>query len=168
MVGIAEFVKPFFADHFDRLGEFTIAQALTAYSLTAITATACSVPLSGLVMGAAGFLFGPINGALLGAPCFAIGSFLNFLFVRKYLKKHISRKYEPQIEKINSSMAKHGPKYLFLLRLSPFPPVVVTNFAMGMTKISGFNFLWITLFGIFPAALFYSYLGSKLASMKLF
>jgi uncharacterized membrane protein YdjX (TVP38/TMEM64 family) len=168
MAGIAEFAKPIFAGHFDRLGDFTTIQALTAYSLTAILSTACAIPMAGLVIGAAGFLFGPIQGAMLGAPCFTIGSFLNFLFVRKYLRQYVSRKFGPQVEKINMSMDKHGPKYLFLLRLSPFPPNAVTNFAMGMTRISAFNFFWITLFGILPASFLYCYLGSKVASMNLF
>lgn len=168
MIGIAKLVRPALADHFDNVSNLSRVEAVGVYSITSVAAIAFAVPVAGLVMAAAGFLFGHFYGTLLAVVCLVTGSFFTFLFTRKYLRRKVFNKYDSEISKVNAGMGRHGLKYLLFLRISPFPPVSVTNFAMGVTTISALNFLWVSLVGMIPAAAFYAYIGSQLASMAKF
>ncbi len=168
IVLIGQFVQPLLAEHFDSISNLSKAEALGVYVVSGFLLSAFAVPGSGLVIAAAGFLFGFLYGTLVAVLVLAAGSFATFLFSRKYLREKISRKYEGEILKINAGLEKQGLKYFLFVRASPFPPVSVVNFAMGVTSISKWNFIWVSALGFIPAGLFYSYLGSKLASMAQF
>lgn len=103
---------------------------------------------------AAGFLYGPIRGALICDAAMMIGSTAVFLLSRKFGTKFV-RLYltEEQIHSVKFLNDKSGkPAVLvFLLFLIPGTPKDVLSYVIGLTNISLPVWLFITGVGRFPA-----------------
>ena len=129
---------------------FIIIYALAVVSL---------IPASLLTI-AGGAVFGLIRGviyALIGATLGSTGAFLLGRYVARRL---VARKLNamPRFVAIERAVSARGRRIVFLLRLSPLVPFNFLNYALGLTTISVWDFVFASL-GTIPGAFVYAYAG---------
>lgn len=129
-------------------------------------AAAFFIPGTLLLTLAGGYLFGGLPGALYASLFSTAGSTLAFLFARHLVGRSLQRKYEQQLSRFNEEMHRHGPNYLFMLRVIPVMPSFLLNYLSGLTSLSAPRFASVTFLGLFPGALVYSIAGSQLATLE--
>ena len=120
--------------------------------IAAVTASlvAMSVPgavntmsfLSGLVLGIAGIL-------VVALGC-AIGSHLLFLASRRWLGERMRRRFGKRLDGVQDHLARRGPAYVVVARLTGIPSVIVTA-GCAATPIKARAFLAASLLGMLPA-----------------
>ena len=135
------------------------------FSLAVFT-TAFFIPGALIMTVAGGFLFGAIPGAFYAATSLTAGSVLAFLLSRHLIGAWVQQRYRRQLERFNSEIARHGPNYLFVLRIVPVMPAFLLNYLSGMTRISAGRFALFSFLGISPGAVVYSLAGLQLQSIQ--
>ncbi len=108
---------------------------------------------AGLIYGLWGF---PV--ALLSAT---LGASLAFLVSRHLVRGRVARLIanRPGLRAIDRAVGEEGWRVVVLLRLSPFVPFNLQNYACGVTSIGFWPFVVATGAGIAPGCLLYVYLG---------
>jgi uncharacterized membrane protein YdjX (TVP38/TMEM64 family) len=117
------------------------------------------IPASLLTI-AGGAVFGLLPGvayALIGAT---LGSTCAFLLGRHVARRLVERKLAamPRFVAIERAVSARGRRIVFLLRLSPVVPFNFLNYALGLTTISAWDFVFASL-GTVPGAFVYTYAG---------
>lgn len=117
------------------------------------------IPASLLTI-AGGAVFGLLPGvayALIGATLGSTGAFL--------LGRHVARRFVaarlaamPRFVAIERAVSARGRRIVLLLRLSPVVPFNFLNYALGLTTISVWDFVFASL-GTVPGAFVYAYAG---------
>lgn len=141
--------------HIQSLGPAAPAAFITLYALAVISL----VPASLLTI-AGGAVFGLVRGvifALIGATLGSTGAFLLGRYVARRL---VERKLNamPRFVAIERAVSARGRRIVFLLRLSPVVPFNFLNYALGLTTISVWDFVFGSL-GTIPGAFVYAYAG---------
>ena len=139
----------------------------------AIVAIAVYVAVAGFSLpGAAaltlvcGWYFGFWQGLLVVSFGSTGGATLAFLMTRYLLQAWVQQKFARRLESINEAFDREGAFYLFTLRLIPAVPFFVINAVMGLTKIRGITFWWVSQLGMLPGTAAYVYAGSTVPSLK--
>lgn len=145
-------------------------KALGAFIFTGlyIVGTCVFLPGSLLALGA-GALFGfnlgfPVvwtSGIVADSIAFFIS---RFLFRSFWLDKLKSLGQE--MEALDQVTSDQGWKVVFLLRLAPFFPYSILNYAMGVTGISFTDYFLASAVGIIPGTLVYVYIGYKAKTLE--
>ncbi|MED5579389.1 MAG: TVP38/TMEM64 family protein [Nitrospinota bacterium] len=107
-------------------------------------------------------IFGPFYGFLL-----SIFSALFASYVAFYISNWFGRPFFSTLKssnKIDGFVACHGGKGIFILRLFPIISFDLISYLAGLTSISAWKFGVATLFGMIPATLAFSILGSSFES----
>ncbi|VVB71359.1 SNARE associated Golgi protein [uncultured archaeon] len=127
-----------------------------------IPATLLTIP-SGIIYGLWwGFTLNFI-GAMLGATVsFFVARFLGKEFISKLLKKT----YFNKIIKIDYELEKHGFHHTLVLRLLPFLPFVLVDYALGVSRIKFKDYFLGTAVGVLPTIFLFAYFGASLASLN--
>lgn len=133
--------------------------APVAFFVVYVLAVVLMMPAFLLTM-AAGAVFGVVTGsvlvmcgALTGATCaFLIGRH----FARAFVARHVAR--NPTLRAIDRVIGEDGLRLVFLLRLSPAVPFVLTNYAMGISRVRLRDF-FIGTFGLTPIVVAYAAFG---------
>jgi uncharacterized membrane protein YdjX (TVP38/TMEM64 family) len=114
---------------------------------------------SGILFGLAkGTLYATV-GAVVGATCaFLISRFL----ARKRFEKRISS--NEKFAAIDRAIAEQGGKIVLLLRLSPIFPFTYLNYALGLSRVRLFDFVWASV-GMLPGTFLYVYYGKTLGDL---
>lgn len=117
------------------------------------------IPASLLTI-AGGALFGLVRGTVYSLAGAVLGSTLAFLLGRHVARRLVERRLAtmPRFGAIDRAVAARGWRIVFLLRLSPIVPFNFLNYALGVTKISGRNFVAASI-GMIPGAVMYAYAG---------
>ncbi|MCH4035632.1 MAG: TVP38/TMEM64 family protein [Lachnospiraceae bacterium] len=119
---------------------------------------------------AAGFLYGPIRGALICDIAMMVGSTAVFLLSRKFGRKFV-RLYlsDEQIQSVHFLTDTSGRTFVmvFLLFLIPGTPKDVLSYVVGLTSITLPQWLLITGVGRFPAIVLSTLGGDALESGNL-
>jgi uncharacterized membrane protein YdjX (TVP38/TMEM64 family) len=136
------------------------------FMLAYIIATVLMFPGAILTL-AAGFIFGVVQGAIMISIASTLGATLAFLISRYFARDWVAKKIEgnPKFHALDHAVGKEGWKIVLLIRLSPVIPFNVLNYAFGLTRVSLSHYFFPTWLGMFPATLFYVYIGSLAGSL---
>jgi uncharacterized membrane protein YdjX (TVP38/TMEM64 family) len=140
--------------------------AVTAFIVTYIVQTACSLPGATVMTLLGGFLFGSVFGMLyvnLGATT---GATLAFLTARYLLQGWVQRTLGDRLAPLQEGFARNAFSYLLTLRLIPLFPFFVINLLSGLTGVNTRTYVAATSLGILPGSFVYTYAGSQLGSIN--
>jgi uncharacterized membrane protein YdjX (TVP38/TMEM64 family) len=132
----------------------------------AMVTTAFFVPGALVLTVTGGYLFGAGPGTLYTSLFSTVGAGLAFLLSRYLIGAWVQEHYWKQMKSFNNEIARHGPNYLFVLRIVPVMPAFMLNYLSGMTRMSLFRFALFSFLGILPGALIYSMAGLQLKSIQ--
>jgi pyruvate/2-oxoglutarate dehydrogenase complex dihydrolipoamide dehydrogenase (E3) component/uncharacterized membrane protein YdjX (TVP38/TMEM64 family) len=136
------------------------------YFLLYVAATALSFPGATVLTLAAGALFGLGAGTVLVSFASSLGAWLAFLAARFVLRDAVRTRFATQIADVDRGVERDGPFYLATLRLVPLVPFFVVNLAMGLTRMRGWTFYWVSQLTMLPATLVYVNAGTQLAAVE--
>lgn len=109
---------------------------------------------------AAGALFGFADGLLWGFLGAALGSVAAFSVARIGRRTWIETWLRglPRMSRFDASVAQHGRRIVFLMRLSPVVPFSIINYALGLSRVRFRDYL-IGAPGMLPSVFLYVYSG---------
>ncbi len=109
---------------------------------------------------ASGAIFGVARGScyvMAGAMLGGLAAFLiSRYLIRDFVARHIAK--NPRLGAIDRAVGEDGRRLVFFLRLSPVVPFVLSNYALGVTRVHLLDFLIGTL-GLAPIVISYSAMG---------
>lgn len=114
----------------------------------------------------AGFLFGPVPGAVtasIGSTLGATAAFLVGRLARESVQAMIAG--NARFAALDRAVGREGFKIVLLARLSPILPGNVLNFTLALTPVRCRDFALASWIGMFPLTMVYVYLGSTLADL---
>lgn len=119
------------------------------------------IPALALTLGA-GAIFGFAAGSLIVVIGATIGATLAFLLARTVLRARVERMTEnnAKFRALDRAITAEGTKILWLVRLSGFPPFTWVNYAFGLTGVRVVPYILITMFGIIPGTLAFTWAGA--------
>ncbi len=123
---------------------------------------AASISISAVLNVLAGYLFGPIAGALLASAGVVSGSYFLFLFSRytaRGLRVSLPENQSMPIELKNNFLL------LFFMRLSPLVPSTLITVGSAVIRLKDRTFLSATFLGSFPLLLVYAMIGKQLSNI---
>ncbi len=131
-----------------------------------IVACVFLLPGSVLTLGA-GFLFGVPIGLLSAWIGATLGACAAFLVGRTLARDWVARKVSgtQKFAAVDEAVGREGFKIVLLLRLSPIFPFNFLNYALGLTKVSFWQYALASLIGMLPGGLMYVYFGSAARSL---
>jgi uncharacterized membrane protein YdjX (TVP38/TMEM64 family) len=137
-------------------------------------ATAClllvavSVPISGFFMVLCGMLFGRWLGAAMVGMSATLGAAVAMLIVRYLIQDFVRERMRGhrRAQELLNGLDRHKGSYLLFLRLMPGFPFWLTNILFGLTEITLWRYLALTLVGIAPDSFIYANVGANLATMN--
>lgn len=141
----------------DAPGPGTVAALAAGY----VAAGVLLVPAP-LVHVVAGFLLGTAGGAALAIPASTAGACAAFALGRWLVRERAERLSArwPVIATLGEAVGASGFRVVLLLRLAPFAPFTVLNYALGATPISLRHFALASMLGSVPGLLLDVYVGS--------
>lgn len=152
-----------FREYLDAFGRWIVglgpagdALFIAAYALV----TVLMLPAV-LMMIAAGYFFGLATGVLLVSAGATLGAALAFLIARHLARGRVERyaSGNPRYKAIDAAVGKKGWPIVFLLRLSPLVPFVVSNYFYGLTAIRFWPYALASWIGMIPLQFLYVSFG---------
>jgi uncharacterized membrane protein YdjX (TVP38/TMEM64 family) len=143
-------------------------ESLLLCATTCLLLVAVSVPISGFFMVLCGMLFGRWLGAGMVAASATLGAAIAMLIVRHLIQDFVRARVRGhrRARELLDSLDRHRGSYLLFLRLMPGFPFWLTNVLFGLTDITLWRYLALTLVGIAPDSFIYANIGANLATMK--
>ena len=137
---------------------------LAGYAIYALVYMVCCVflvPALALTLGA-GATFGFIGGAIVNVIGATLGATAAFLLSRTVLRHRVEKMAagSPKFRELDRAITHEGTKIMWLVRISGFPPFTWVNYAFGLTGVRLVPYILITLFGIIPGTLAFTYAGA--------
>lgn len=139
---------------------------IASYMGIYILVTALSLPGAVIMTLAGGALFGLVVGTIVISFASTIGATLACLASRFLLRDWVQKKFGDRLAPINNGIEQEGGFYLFTLRLVPVFPFFLINLAMGITRISLFQYYWVSQIGMLPGTIVYVNAGKELAKIE--
>ena len=114
-----------------------------------------------LVMIAAGYFFGLAAGVVLVSAGATLGASLAFLIARHLARARVERYAagNARFAAIDAAVGRKGWPIVFLLRLSPLVPFVVSNYFYGLTAIRFWPYVLASWIGMIPLQFLYVSFG---------
>jgi uncharacterized membrane protein YdjX (TVP38/TMEM64 family) len=133
--------------------------APAAFILIYAFAVVALIPASLLTI-AGGAVFGLFRGVIYSLIGATLGSTGAFLIGRYAARRLVARRLAamPRFVAIERAVSARGRRIVLLLRLSPVVPFNFLNYALGLTTISVWDFMFASL-GTVPGAFVYTYAG---------
>ena len=158
-LAVARLLSPYlpaFADWVHTLGAWAPFAFVGAYIVVCVF----MLPAFLLII-VAGAVFGLVKGTLLVLVSATLGGTAAFLIGRYLAREQVAKRVakNPMLTAIDRVVGEDGLRLVFLLRLSPVIPFVLTNYALGVTRVRLPHFMIGTL-GLTPIVLTYAALGS--------
>lgn len=146
---------PGFSDWVHTLGPWAPLAFVGAY----VAVVVCMLPAFLLTM-VGGAVFGIAEGAMLVLLGATIGGTVAFLLGRTVLRQWVSHRIaqHPTLSTIDRVVGQDGLRLMFLLRLSPAIPFVLSNYALGATSVRLRDFV-LAMAGMLPVIGAYAALG---------
>ncbi len=138
---------------------------ISVYMLIYILITALSLPGAVIMTLAGGGLFGLVSGTVIVSFASTIGATLACFVSRFLLRDWVQKKFGNRLEPINKGIDNEGGFYLFTMRLVPAFPFFLINLAMGVTRLSFFQYYWVSQIGMLPGTIVYVNAGKELAKI---
>jgi uncharacterized membrane protein YdjX (TVP38/TMEM64 family) len=133
--------------------------APVAFILIYAFAVVALIPASLLTI-AGGAVFGLFRGVIYSLIGATLGSTGAFLIGRYAARRLVARRLAamPRFVAIERAVSARGRRIVLLLRLSPVMPFNFLTYALGLTTISVWDFMFASL-GTVPGAVVYAYAG---------
>jgi uncharacterized membrane protein YdjX (TVP38/TMEM64 family) len=133
--------------------------APVAFVLAYIAVVVLMLPAFLLIM-AGGAVFGVVQGSLLVMTGAMAGGTLAFLIGRHLARAFVERRVATNatLSALDRVIGEDGLRLVFLLRLSPAVPFVLSNYALGITRVRLRDFVLGTL-GLLPIVVTYAAYG---------
>ncbi len=115
---------------------------------------------------AGGLIFGTVAGTLYVMIAATLGACAAFLVSRYLARGWIEQRLagDARFDAIDRAIAGEGRKIVFLLRLVPFFPFNLLNYALGLTRVRFVDYA-VASIGMLPATVVYVYAGSLLGDV---
>jgi uncharacterized membrane protein YdjX (TVP38/TMEM64 family)/rhodanese-related sulfurtransferase len=110
----------------------------------------------GLVGGA---LFGPVWGTVLNLAGATLGATAAFLVARYVAADWVKRKAGGRLDRLIAGVEAEGWRFVAFVRLVPLFPFNLTNYALGLTRISLKHYVLASLVCMVPGTVAYTWLG---------
>ncbi len=152
---------PAFFAWIDGLGAWGPAAFIAGYAL----ATVALVPGSLLTL-AAGAIFGVAKGTAIVLVAATLGASLAFLVARYLARGPVERWLagNERLAAIDRAISHDGFRVVLLLRLVPFVPFNLLNYALGLTSLR-FGDAVLASVGMLPGTLLYVYTGAVVGDL---
>ena len=152
---------PQFAERVEGMGIWAPVVFVGAYVAVAVL----MLPAFLLII-VGGAVFGVVKGTALSMLGAMLGGTAAFLIARHVAREQVARRVarSPALASIDRVIGEDGMKLVFLLRLSTAVPFVLSNYALGVTRVRLRDFVLGT-FGLIPTLLTYSAYGSASSSL---
>jgi uncharacterized membrane protein YdjX (TVP38/TMEM64 family) len=152
---------PRFAGWVESLGFWGPVVFILGYALAAVA----FIPGSLLTL-AAGAIFGLVEGTIYTLIGATLGSSAAFLVARYLARRKIESKIagNAKFAAIDKAVGREGFKIVALLRLSPVFPFNLLNYALGLTKVTFWQYLAASV-AMLPGTLLYVYYGKAAGSL---
>lgn len=110
---------------------------------------------------AGGAVFGVVKGSVLVLTGATIGGTLAFRLGRTVLRSSVQRRVaaHPTLSAVNRVIGDDGLRLMILLRLSPAIPFVLSNYALGVTRVRTRDFV-LAMLGMLPIIASYAAFGA--------
>jgi len=114
-----------------------------------------------------GAVFGVVKGTALSMAGALVGGTMAFLVARYIARDQVARRVarSPALASIDRVIGEDGMKLVFLLRLSTAVPFVLSNYALGVTRVRLRDFVVGTI-GLIPTVLTYAAYGSASSAVR--
>jgi len=139
---------------------------LSGYFFTFLILTSCAMPVTGILMLAAGAIFGFSTGTLLTIFASTSGACLLFTLSRFLFQDSVKNFFPEQIATIDKGIANEGAYYLFSIRMMAVFPFFLINILSGLTSLTLKDYLKATLSAQIILCLLFSYAGERLGSIN--
>lgn len=115
-----------------------------------------------------GAVFGLLHGTLLSLLGAMLGGTSAFLIARYFARDLVARRVaaHPALASIDRTIERDGVRLVFLVRLASVVPFVLTNYALGVTRVRLRDFVIGTV-GLLPTILTYAAYGSASQALTL-
>jgi uncharacterized membrane protein YdjX (TVP38/TMEM64 family) len=116
----------------------------------------------------AGVTYGAWRGFALALPCGVLGASFAFLAGRTVLRAAVASRVErdPRLAAMDAAVSRQGALLVFLLRLSPFAPYNVVNYALSASRISLPAFAGASLVGMAPITFAWAWAGATFGGLQ--
>ena len=106
-----------------------------------------------------GVLFGPFWGTALNLAGATLGVTAAFLVARYVAADWVRRKASGRLDRLITGVEAEGWRFVAFVRLVPLFPFNLTNYALGLTRISLTHYVLASLVCMVPGTLAYTWLG---------
>lgn len=137
------------------------------FFLTYILCTTLSLPVALFFGLLSGFIFELHTAIIIVSFASTLGATSAMLLARYLIRDYIQKKLTKQTIIVNEELTKHGPYYLFALRMSPIFPFFVINAVFGLTNIRVLTFYIVSQLGMLPATYVIILIGSELSKTMI-
>jgi uncharacterized membrane protein YdjX (TVP38/TMEM64 family)/rhodanese-related sulfurtransferase len=125
-----------------------------------IYAVGTVVFFSGAILSlAGGALFGPVWGTLWNLLGATLGATIAFLLARSIAAEWVTRRLGDRLRRLIDGVTAEGWRFVALMRLVPFVPFNLLNYALGLTGISLRAYVLTSAICMLPGAVAYTWLG---------
>jgi len=131
------------------------------YVLAYVLVAVLMMPAVLMTLGA-GFAFGLLPGFAVVAAGATLGAASSFLIARHLARARVARFAggQPRYAAIDRAVAREGWRIVFLLRLSPLVPYVMSNYFYGLTGIGFWPYVAASAIGMMPLTFLYVSFGA--------
>lgn len=140
------------------LAQFGIASPLFFIALYALLVV-LGFPGSVLTL-AGGFLFGLWWGTLLNLIAATMGATISFLIARYLAADWIAQNTKGMLARLIDGVQREGWRFVMVVRLVPLFPFNILNYALGLTPLRLFDYIWASFVFMSPGCFGYTYLGT--------
>jgi uncharacterized membrane protein YdjX (TVP38/TMEM64 family) len=106
-----------------------------------------------------GALLGPLWGAVLNLTGATLGATAAFIVARYAAADWVRRKLGGRLDRLIVEVEAEGWRFVAFVRLVPLFPFNLTNYALGLTRISLKHYVLASLVCMMPGAVVYAWLG---------
>ena len=131
-----------------------------------VLVTALSLPGAAIMTLAGGSVFGLSWGVLVVSFASTAGATLAMLISRTLLRDWVQGRFAAQLTAVNEGLRTDGGFYLFSLRMVPLFPFFIINLVMGLTRVSVWQFYWVSQVGMLAATFVFVFAGTQLATVN--
>jgi len=105
----------------------------------------------------AGFIYGPIRGAIYSYIGHILGAILIYILTKQFKKTKEGTKFKKY-----KQFVKKNKNILFLLYIIPIIPITITTMIAATSKVEWKKFIEIIIISFLPAVMFFSFLGGTI------
>jgi uncharacterized membrane protein YdjX (TVP38/TMEM64 family) len=132
------------------------------FMVVSTTLVALTLPITGPIGIAGGFIFGLLPGLFYGMLSILAGTTISFLVIRHALSHIVKERYRDKLDEFSDRVHKYGYSYLISLQLLTVVPFFVINTLAALAGVSLQKFLLTTMLGSLPIMIIYTFAGREL------